>query len=275
MKKTTLFLLAFIALNSIYAQVYSYRTYSHTNYYYYHQYNGYDLAGDMFNSYQADKQKKELEAKMRAKVQQIKAYYETLGEYPQTVADGWHNVVILAGDEFIDDRKVYVEKNKITRVVYDDWYEVELSFSGPIKSGKTGLQVKNGVGAEQGLLEAYFINYIADPESRATPPLKPGRVTFWTNNPRYKEMYVWFEDARIDNFKQRYDFENPPVCTSDKEIVIIYKPGTYKYKISMSKGGSMVVNEGKVTIKENGCEIIQANYPEYMLSNKKKSSGCF
>lgn len=270
--KFSFFIILFIAVfGTSDAQVFYYRSYSYqetTTYYDNSSYYGwqfanntvnktFDLIDNVFTEKKRKEEKLEYEEKMRKKVDGIKKYYESLApNYPEKVIDGWHDVAIIGSDDYIADRKVYVQNNKITKVVLDNWYELALNFSGPINKGKTGIQLKEGKGREEGVLEAYFINAIADPTANAAPPLQPGKVTFWTNSKKYKNMAVYFVDAQLGNLLQRHNHNTPPACGSEKEMVVIYKPGTYDYKVTLN--GSRFLN-GKVIIKEGQCESVQLN----------------
>lgn len=55
-------------------------------------------------------------------MEQINTYYNAVESYPQTIKDGWHNVYATNRYDFCDIRKVYVENNKITKYVIDDWF---------------------------------------------------------------------------------------------------------------------------------------------------------
>jgi hypothetical protein len=201
--------------------------------------------------------------KMTKRVQEMRNYYTSLGTYPEKVIDGWHEALILGGDEYISEAKFEVKNNKITAMVWDNWLPQELSFSGPIIKGKSGLKIKDGKGVFEGLIEVMFINHIADNTSISTPPLKPGKVTFWTNSKNLKKISLRFEDLDLGKFKHTYKFDAPPSCGGDQEIVVWYKPGLYDYKaIAESSWGYSNYNtlcEGKVRITEDGCERIQIN----------------
>lgn len=277
MKKLLTLLCLFSSLY-VQGQMYYYHSSSDISTYHY-DYNisqGINFIGRIYEDKKTKERLAEEKAKAQKKVQEIRDYYGTLGKYPETVADGWHDVVMLSGDEFITYIKVQVKNNKISLFVWDDWIEQEVSFSGPIINGKTGAKLKNGRGALEGMAEVYFINYIADNTVMASAPLKPGKVTFWTNNKKFDEVFVLFEDAKLGAFKHKYAYTTPPECGSEAEINVIYKPGTYSYKAyekgsyswnTKEYGIGKVICEGNVKITENGCQLIQLNYPKEM--NKK------
>jgi hypothetical protein len=205
--------------------------------------------------------------KMAKRVQEMRNYYTSLGTYPEKVIDGWHEALILGGDEYISEAKFLVKNNKITAMVWDNWLPQELAFSGPIMKGKSGIKIKDGKGALEGLIEVMFINHIADNTSVSTEPLKPGKITFWTNNKNIKSISLAFEDMSLGHFTHYYKFDNPPVCGGDNEIVVYYKPGLYSYKAIEGSSWSYnpkILCEGKIRITDGGCEIVQINKEKYL-----------
>lgn len=240
---------------------YSSTEYTYAPYYFDQTLN---FVGRILEEKKQAKAKEEMKQTMAQKTKEIKEYYESIGIYPERIKDGWHEVVIIAGNEFIDDRKVYVQNNKIQKSVRNNWREEELSLSGPIVNGKTGIKLKDGRAPLDGLILAFFINSIADSSSEATPPLKPGQVTFWTSSKK-KNIYLFFEDASFGPFKDYHKAQSAPGCGNANEINIIYKPGVYKYKGVKRMGYNIWLGdydyktlcEGTVEIKEDGCALIR------------------
>ena len=63
---------------------------------------------------------------------QTKEYYNSLTSFPEQIKDGWHTVIVSNNYDICGERKVYVESNKVTKYVIDDWYNKDLSFSANI-----------------------------------------------------------------------------------------------------------------------------------------------
>lgn len=273
------FLLLMLVSTLAQSQVYHYYSRTTTKY----TYGPYYFATTMsfVNKVYEDKKQKEYEQqmaeKMKKRIVDIKDYYTSLKTYyPTTVSNGWHEVVLLVGDEYIDDAKAHVSGNKIDRMVWDDFVEQELTFSGPIIEGKTGFKIKDGSGPFEGLINAYFINYIADKNSQATAPPTPGRVTFWTDNKQeYQELYAQFEDAVVGPFTTFSDRYSRPECYDEKQVSIIYKPGKYSFKALKKSGGSSykTLYEGTVIIEEGGCTRIQIDHADRIIKEEEFNKG--
>ena len=287
MKKITIFTLLWTSLSLLQAQYYYYygnsSTYSYTR-----QYtsnvntntsvdNAVNQAFGVLNSAIEDKKKKEAALaraeQLKKRVQDIRDYYTSLKIYPEKVMDGWHEIVLLGGESFIADAKVQVKNNKITDLVWDDWIPEQLAFSGPIMDCKSAIKIKGGTGPFEGLLDVYFMNFIADKTQAAKEPLKPGKVTVWTNNKDFKKYYIKFEEELVGGFTRMHNFDAAPSCEDINEIIIIYKPGIYTVQMggkgyyNRSEGTyqlSNVLQETKVEIKPDGCSILQMNDPKKM-----------
>ncbi|MEY4926827.1 MAG: hypothetical protein RI894_1263 [Bacteroidota bacterium] len=276
--KTILLALLFCAFWAK-AQVYYYHS-SQSNYSYSEQYiNSHSTSRNLSVDNAVDQtfgylgrlidEKKEKEAaqakkeKMQKRVAEMRKYYESLSKYPQKMLDGWHEGVLLGSDEYIADAKFLVKNNKVTEMVWDDWLPQELNFSGPILKCKTGIRIKDGKGPLEGIIDVMFINFIADSTSTAKPALKPGKVTFWTNNKNIKKIGLQFEDFSLGHFTHYFPYASPPKCGADSEIVVYFKPGLYTYKATILSdwgySNYKTLCEGKVRITEEGCEIIQIN----------------
>ncbi|MBN8701941.1 MAG: hypothetical protein J0M08_02690 [Bacteroidetes bacterium] len=248
---------------------YSYETYDYTPYYF-SQTLGF--VSGIYNDYMRDKQKKEEEAKaaeqMKQRITQMKDYYASIGKYAETVRDGWHEVTIIGGGEFIDTRKVYVQNNRVTKMYADEWIENPIASAGPIVNCRTGVQLK-GKDASQVLLDVYFINYLGDQSVLAEPPLTPGKVVFSAINKAYGEYYIQFQDALFGPFKNKFKYNYLVGCNEESAMNISCKPGRYKIKAVVKRGGAdngyQSVFEIDVKVGEGECRTIQLN--EFGLKN--------
>jgi hypothetical protein len=200
---------------------------------------------------------------MKVRTQTMRNYYTSLKEYPKTIPNGWHDVSIIVGEDFIDNRKVLVENNKIKEVVWDNWMPEVITFSGPIIDAKSAVQFAKPTSNTQGLVEIYFMNSIADSKSTTTEPLQPAIVTFWTKSNYYKTMNVVVEGVKYGGFNQKNDA--PVNCGNIKAFNIYVKPGIYSYKAFAS--GPMPIFEDKIALQSSECKVIEIVKP---LNNKEK-----
>lgn len=251
MKKILLIALTVVLSMNMFSQSYYY--YSKTEYtygpYYFDQSMG--LVQGILNQRRIDKEKAAYAEKMRKKTTEMKAYYESMEEYPEVVIDGWHEVTLVVGESFIDNRKVFVENNKIKEVVWDNWMPEEITFSGPIKKGKSAIQYKNPTVNLEGLVTVYFMNAIADPSGTTTKPNEPAAVTFWTKKRNYQKLSVSVNDQLFGPFQVKTDKESLeiPNCLDFDQITVYLKPNVDHYFKSMKTSVYSFNSLKKITAK--------------------------
>jgi len=206
--------------------------------------------------------------RMQNQVRDVRDYHASFETYPAKIADGWHSVVIVGGEEYIGDRKVLVEKGRVKRMVWDNWMEEELTFSGPIQKAMAGIRIKGGEGPMGGMVDVLFMNSLGDDPTFADEPLNPGRASFWTSmkDKELGKIYIVFEDAIFGPFTQHQDWDKSPECGEVQQINVVYKPGTYSFK-GIRKASSSpyaqkrTLMEGKIEITEDGCSLIEIYEP--------------
>jgi hypothetical protein len=203
---------------------------------------------------QYDQNQKEEKAKAVALMEQVKAYYNSLTSFPLTIKNGWHKVTAMDNYEFCEERKVYVENNKVTKYVIDNWIEKSVSYPTTINKGKALIQLKEADGSTGSTLDVYFLEYINNPNSSTSAPIKPGRVSFWTNWKNSGSMKVYFEGVFIGTFKSYFP-DSSPTCGQDGTITISFKPGTYNYSAISEGDWTTKTWEGTITITEGGCTL--------------------
>lgn len=277
MKLTLLFLAALFSFELASAQTYYY--YSRTEYTYgpYYFQESLNFVDRLIKSKEEkDRQAAERE-RMRSQTKNMRDYYGSFEAYPERISDGWHSVVILGGDEYIGDRKVFVESGRVKSMIWDDWMPEELTFSGPIVKAMAGVRIKGGTGPLGGMVDVYFMNSLGESPVMAEPPMQPGRVTFWTSAGDYDlgKIHVIFEDAGFGPFVEHRAWDDPASCGDNQQINVVYKPGVYKYKVvrksgAMSYSFSRTLMEGKIEITEGGCELVEVYDPRKKQKGPKK-----
>lgn len=183
-------------------------------------------------------------------MKQVKSYYSSLNDYPDKLNDGWHKVISTNNYDFCDERRVYVEDNKVTRYFIEDFEERYISYPSIITKGKTLVQLLQNNGSNGDMVELYFLEFINNPNSIASAPLELSSVSFWTNWNKASTMKLYFDGKYCCVFDSYFE-NGTPSCGQEGTIEIWVKPGTYNYKIvSNSKTWS-----GTVLIKEGGCSL--------------------
>jgi len=182
------------------------------------------------------------------RMNQIIEYYNNAKSYPNKINDGWHSVYAMNNYDFCDQRKVFVENNKVTKYIIDDWSPRNVTYSIPIQNGKTSITLQE---TENELINIYFLESISNPDSYSTPPVKPGTISFWTNLAK-GNIDIYVEDYYIGTLKN-YFSEGTPNCGQNGTIIFENKPGTYNYVAKSSKG----TWRGTATISGTGCYTIK------------------
>lgn len=251
--------------------------------YYYYSYTEYDYGPYYFNQtlqfverqINAKEMKERAEAerlRMAEQTKKTREYHDNFGTYPNSVPDGWHNVVIVAGDSYIGDRKALVENGRIKHLIWDNWLPQELVFSGQIIKAASSVRIEGGTGPFGGLVDVYFLNQLGDNPTQCEPPLKPGSVTFWcsASEKQLGRMQIVFEDAIFGPFSEHRDWDNPAECGDEKQITIYYKPGKYKYRLAPTWDSKRSLSSGEVVIKEGGCTVQEVFDPSGKQKGPKK-----
>lgn len=179
------------------------------------------------------------------RMNQIIDYYNSSKSQPITVKDGWHSVYAMNNYDFCDQRKVYVENNKITEYIIDDWIARTVSYSTPTQYGKATIRLAE---SKDDLINVFFLDYMADANSYSTPPLKSGRVSFWTDS-RIDYTDVFVEGNYIGTISKRFKKETPS-CGETGTVIFEGKPGKYDYIAESSIGrwsGVITVSSSKCT----------------------------
>lgn len=178
------------------------------------------------------------------RMNQIINYYNDAKSLPINIKDGWHLVFAMNNYDFCDQRKVYVENNKITKYVIDDWSHRTVTYSLPIQYAKTSIKLKE---ADDELLNIFFVEAINNPNVTAAPPIKAGKINFFTNY-RKGQIDVFVEGYFIGTIKKSFK-EGTPSCGQDGTVVYENKPGTYNYVAKSSRH----TWKGTITISGSSC----------------------
>jgi hypothetical protein len=219
---------------------------------------GLNVVKDIIAYRRIEEKRAKFEAEMQERTDEVRDYYKSLEKYPEKIADGWHTVTIVAGSSFIDNRKVFVEKNKIKKVYWDNWMEEKLVSAGPILKGTCKIQLDTENPNLNRFLDIYFINYIGNPEELESPPIKLTTLTFWTNENSVESTEFIFNGIDYGQFKMPRTTDNPPSCGDLNEISIYVKPGIYSYSAVYERDGQKTtLADTKIAVKEGDCQTIQ------------------
>jgi hypothetical protein len=218
-----------------------------------------------------DKWESEKNQEKRALMQTVQNYYQSFRSYPASIENGWHIVMVTNNLNFIEERKVLVNGNRIEKYVKEDWKQLKVNSSTTISNGKALMEVSGeNIRAKwdhpvqlNSSLEIYFINYLSDPTLETNPPMPTGTVMFCLlSKKKAQTITVQIENVYVGEIPGYYntDFQ-PTTCTTDGCLTFPYKTGSYKYFAYSTKQGlfgSRQTNwSGTITVKQNDCNIFR------------------
>lgn len=181
----------------------------------------------------------------RNRIQQVKVYYTSSTNYPTSLSDGWYEVWATDNTRYCDKGKVLVRGNKITEYYLDDFYAIKVSLPTPIMAGKCMAQL----GDQGTFFDLYFLEVIADPNRRTSPPLQPGTVSFWGEYRKPTEVYVDGQYAgTLDTF-----LSESPSCVGQGTLDVNLKPGTHQVRAEAGTKSWTC----SVTVGANDCVVVQ------------------
>lgn len=176
----------------------------------------------------------------------IKTQYTSTTKYPETIIDGWHNVIATDNSTFCKDAKVYVKNNKIKNFVIDNYIPINFLSMGEIKNAKNVVTLKNFNGEQLNIMEVYFI-YDLENQTLTTEPIVPGFVCFWTDLKNFEHIYIKMDGKPLNKFTSKFDAA--PECFANGTVGRILKPGKYSFtavgKGSIDWQGSFEIKSGK------------------------------
>lgn len=207
---------------------------------------------------QEKERRKEYKELMQGKTKEMKDYYSSLkGSYPSSIKNGWHQVVLISGNRYMDERKVLVKNNQITKVVWDNWMPEEIAFGGLIKDAKSALSFKNANENLSGLVEVYFMNAIGNLESLAQTPLEPSKLVFWTRKSAYKNWKINVNGNLFGPFVIKHRKGDVIDCDNFEELIVYAKPGVVEYGRGSSYSSRPIGQKGRFQVKEGECKVIE------------------
>lgn len=202
-----------------------------------------DAFVSIYKDAKAEQQAKE---EVRSKLALLKQAYASSDSYPDSIAPGWHNVVVTDNLRFCRDAKVLVKGNRIEEFAIDDCFPVSFTNTGKIKNARTVLTLNKFNGEQLEIVDVYFLYDLEQPQL-VSPPVRPGYVTFWTRRNSYLNHDIILDTTTYDGVTQT--FKTEPACDQPGTVTIMLKPGTYSLR-AMKSGNDL---EGRVEIKSDQC----------------------
>lgn len=165
-------------------------------------------------------------------------------KYPDSIAAGWHAVVLTDNKEFYNDVKVFVTKNSIIQLAIENCIRIRCT-SGKIKNAATVITLTD-INSEFDALNVYFINDL-DSTVLAEEPMQPGFVCFWTNKDKYLKERLLINGIERDFISKLHETE--PECFEQGVPLYMMKPGIYKLRATKTGND----REAKFEVKSGMC----------------------
>ncbi len=97
---------------------------------------------DSFTGLYLDEKKAKTEKEREAlRVSSLKKDFSLRTKYPDSIASGWHAVVLTDNKEFCKDAKVFVSGNTIRQLVIDDYIRMPFTPGGQVKKQEAWLRL--------------------------------------------------------------------------------------------------------------------------------------
>jgi hypothetical protein len=199
---------------------------------------------DSFTGYYLDERKAKTEKEQEAlRLSMLKKDFDSREKYPDSIAPGWHAVVLTDNKDFCKDAKVFVSRNTIRQLVVDDCIRISCTPRDQIKNARSAVTI-NDINTEYGALNVYFINDL-DSATLIAEPMQPGFVCFWTSKDKYLNQRLMINGIIKDFISKLHEEE--PECLETGVPFYILKPGIYKFRATKTgndKEASFEVKSG-------------------------------
>jgi hypothetical protein len=186
----------------------------------------------------------------------VKEFYNSQSTYPERVKDGWHTVVAMNNTDFCEERKVFVENNLVTNYVIDDWLFKDILSPAQIQDCRSSVLI-NDDGRNDEMLDLYFLDYLIDQNSCATPPVGSGTISFWSDGVQGGKIVIYIDGRFIGELDSHFK-KSIPDCGQTGTLTIEDKSGIHDFRAVNKKN----VWRGSIKINHNDCvlqELLESN----------------
>jgi len=181
--------------------------------------------------------------------------YDRQKKYPDTISDGWHNVVAMNYSNICREAKVYVLNNHVTSYIINNWDKKEIRTGSPISRCKSTIELVNDKTDKnkkfERKLDLYFIDYLIAPDAAATPPKVDGRASFWAHPDIDGGTVIIYVNQVYKGELSLMD-ESIPKCGQKGTLTFEEANGTYDFRAYNDKNvwrGTIVIYPGECTLQ--------------------------
>jgi len=203
------------------------------------------------NLYNDEKVERTAKEETASQLTILRESYASKKMYPESIVDGWHDVVVTDNLKFCRDAKVRVVQNEVTEFVIDNCIALEYRSTGEIKNGKAVGTILKNSGVKLQVVEVYFVYDLESPKV-TDPPIEPGYVCFWSTSDRFVGKTIYIDGEAMEGIsttiETRGDMKEPE-CFVDGTLTLMMKPGRYNFHAL--KSGRDVL--GSIEIKSGEC----------------------
>lgn len=203
------------------------------------------------NLYNDERMERNAKEQTASQLTILRDSYESKNSYPESIVDGWHDVIATDNLKFCRDAKVLVEENEVKAFVIDNCIPLDFRPTGGIKKGRTvGTILKNN-GVQLQVVDIYFVYDLESPKT-TDAPIEPGHVCFWSTSSRFVGQTIFIDGAPMDGISVTLETDRKmgePECFADGMLSLVMKPG--RYTLHAQKRGRDVL--GVIEIKSGEC----------------------
>ncbi len=219
----------------------------------------YNAQVEMENQKRIEEEREEKE-KTISRIRQVRNYYNSFKVFPIKIEDGWHKVWVVEGENFCEERKVFVKNNRIVKYLISDFLFRNVNETLPIVNGRVFGELIVSYN-EVKSMEFFFLEDISNSNPVTYNVKDSGKITIFTDcDGAYStdgETQFFVENRIVGKIgKYCYSYGDSPTCgrtSSQSAITIELVPGEYNYYIKNNRRSW----SGKFTVRENDCQMIR------------------
>ncbi|CAN5532213.1 hypothetical protein BH10BAC3_BH10BAC3_39120 [soil metagenome] len=182
---------------------------------------------DEFTGYSPDERKAKKDMEQEALLPgKLKKRYDELEKFPDSIATGWHSVVLTDNNQFYKNAKALISKNFVILLVIDDCIRIRCVLKEPIKNARAIISFKD-INSGNEPLEAYFLNDLENP-ALIDEPMQPGYICFWTSTVKFLNERLLVNGIKKDLITKLHDMA--PNCFETGVPFYLMKPGIYNFR---------------------------------------------
>jgi hypothetical protein len=164
-------------------------------------------------------------------------------KFPDSIAAGWHTIVLTDNNQFCKLAKVLVSKNSVAQLVVEDCFRIRCTSKEPIKNARAVITLTD-INSGNDSFAVYFSADLDRPVL-IDEPMQPGYVCFWASNDKYLNERLLIDRIRRDFISKVH--AEAPNCLETGVPFYIMKPGKHHLRATRTgddKESSFIIKSG-------------------------------